>query len=184
MTTTPKPNIKPQANFALFANDNANIPSQFGSAKKEAKLLRGEMLDSFARIENLFSHILLKLALEPSYARETKSVQPLLAHILSAMTKCLTISGKHNSELAKLEETIENLTKKICLRNCLAHGKIDIFLNDVSEFIVVFETFKIEGDKSQILKSHYSLNELKANHQKLTSLLQKSEAHSKKILAA
>lgn len=165
-----------------ISNDNSNQAVSFTSAKSQAKGLRGELIDSFCRIENSISHILLKLSHVSEYKTITKQIQPQFGNLLVSIIQTINSDGKYKTEISKLSQTFENLKSLINVRNNLAHGRIEVLLNENNEFVFVFETIKIDGDKSQILKSHYSITELKSCIQKLNSNFQKIESLSKKIV--
>lgn len=155
------------------------IKSNFKNFSREAKLIRGEIIDSASKIENNIGNILSKLHKHTQYHQILKAIQPQLGVLISVLQKAKEIEFSLKPKFKKFEPFFKELEETVEIRNLMAHSKIRIILNEDLEYLLLISLNQFEKGVPKKHETTISLPELKRISNKIMVTSSKIEILTK-----
>lgn len=118
----------------------ASPKSGYDTAQRDAKMLRGDVLDLFAQFERAASPVFACAAALPEYKVHKPVLPHLLGQKLERLRTLMSEAGPLKSRASRHEVAplLDRLSKFESLRHFMAHGTVEVALMQSGEPIYVF----------------------------------------------
>jgi hypothetical protein len=126
----------------------ASQKNGYDAAQREAKMLRGEVIDLFAQVECAVGAVLVHAAALPEYKGLKPAVPHLFGQKLGRLRKLINGAGPLQSRANGVASLADKLALFEDLRRFMAHGKVEVALKQSGEPIYVFRMICAPSDGS------------------------------------
>lgn len=163
------------ASDELIANDNAAFKNTFKNLAREAKMVRGEIIDTSCKIEAAISTILSTLHKHSQYHKILKTAQPQLGALILVLQNAIKVEHILKAKLKNFEPLLPALNEALETRNSMAHSEIKIAALEDLQFFLLLSRNEFEKGVPSIVVKTTSLNDIKKKSQKLIAIYGKIE---------